>query len=232
VLKILTAPNPILTATTRKVENIDKSVYKLVKKMEKVLLAQVDPQGVGLAATQVGVGISLFIIKASKNAKTEVFINPKVIKHKAQNTKHEENSMGVRVSGTPTPLRSSSFVGASSAQTKSTGGFDPRSSDHLSERSGWKKRAQDPSKKKKKQPLEGCLSIPSIWSPVVRAEKVVIKYQDLTGSTHKRTFTGLKSVIVQHEMDHLVGVLFTQRALEQNSQLYEEKAGKLKKIDY
>jgi len=153
--------------------------------MEKVLLAQVDPQGVGLAATQVGVGISLFIMKASKNAKTEVFINPKIV------------SVGNGLKPFPTH------------KTKLTS-----------------------SKKKKKQPLEGCLSIPRIWSPVVRSEKIVIEYQDLTGSTHKKTFTGLKSVIAQHEMDHLVGVLFTQRALEQNSQLYEEKAGKLKKIEY
>jgi len=180
--------------------------------MEKVLLVQVDPQGVGLAATQVGVGISLFIIKASKNAKAEVFINPRVIEHKAQSTKHDTDGKAkipvLNDLGIPEQSEGRDPIGVKNAVSSF------------------------PKKQNKKQPLEGCLSIPRIWSPVVRAEKVVIEYQDLTGSTHKRTFTGLKSVIVQHEMDHLIGVLFTQRALEQNSQLYEEKAGKLKKIDY
>jgi peptide deformylase len=43
---------------------------------------------------------------------------------------------------------------------------------------------------------------------------------------------GLKAVIVQHEIDHLNGILFTQRAVEQSMPLYEEKDDDLKKIDF
>lgn len=76
-------------------------------------------------------------------------------------------------------------------------------------------------------PLEGCLSIPRIWSPVTRAKKVLLSYENLRGEKKEKWFKGFKAVIVQHEVDHLNGILFTQRALEQASKLYEEKDGKL-----
>lgn len=84
----------------------------------------------------------------------------------------------------------------------------------------------------KKIKLEGCLSIPKIWSPVKRAEKVLLQYQDLTGAVEQKWFRGFEAVIVQHEVDHLNGILFTQRALEQKIPLYEEKEGKLEKLEY
>ncbi len=79
--------------------------------------------------------------------------------------------------------------------------------------------------------LEGCLSIPRIWGPVTRNSKVLLEYQDLTGQMHTEWFTGFKSVIIQHEMDHLQGILFTQRVLEQKGKLYQEKDGELEKIE-
>jgi peptide deformylase len=78
--------------------------------------------------------------------------------------------------------------------------------------------------------LEGCLSIPRIWGPVTRNTKVLVEYQDLTGERHTEWFSGFKSVIIQHEMDHLQGVLFTQRVLEQKGKLYQEKNGELSAI--
>lgn len=79
--------------------------------------------------------------------------------------------------------------------------------------------------------LEGCLSIPHIWGPVTRNTKILLEYQDLTGEKHSEWFSGFTSVIIQHEMDHLQGVLFTQRVLEQKGRLYQEKDGKLEKIE-
>jgi peptide deformylase len=79
--------------------------------------------------------------------------------------------------------------------------------------------------------LEGCLSIPRIWGPVTRNTKVLVEYQDLTGEKHSEWFSGFKAVIIQHEMDHLSGVLFTQRVLEQKGRLYQEKDGELEKIE-
>lgn len=90
------------------------------------------------------------------------------------------------------------------------------------------------SKRKKKKPgtkLEGCLSIPYIWGEVKRALKVKLKYQDINGKTHIKWFSGFKAIIIQHEIDHLNGMLFTQRVIEQNNCLYKEKAGELHKIE-
>ncbi len=54
---------------------------------------------------------------------------------------------------------------------------------------------------------------------------------DLKGEIYTKKFTGYQSIIIQHEIDHLEGILFTQRALEQKSQLFEEKGEKLVKIE-
>lgn len=83
----------------------------------------------------------------------------------------------------------------------------------------------------RKKPLEGCLSIPKIWSPIKRPQKVLLQYQDLTGTLKKEWFTDFEAVIIQHEMDHLNGILFPQRALEQNTPLYEERGDKLEKVE-
>jgi len=77
--------------------------------------------------------------------------------------------------------------------------------------------------------LEGCLSIPNVWGNVQRSKQVTLRYQDEQGTVHEETFTGFMATIVQHETDHLMGILYTQRALEQKQKLYEvavDKRGK------
>lgn len=74
---------------------------------------------------------------------------------------------------------------------------------------------------KKSEHLEGCLSIPNIWGDVKRAPTVTITYQDEAGKQHKETITGFLATIIQHEYDHINGVLFTQRVLEQKNKLYQ-----------
>jgi peptide deformylase len=69
--------------------------------------------------------------------------------------------------------------------------------------------------------LEGCLSIPRVWGDVRRSRKLTITFQDETGSSHTETVTGFPAVIIQHEIDHLNGILFTHRVLEQKGKLYE-----------
>lgn len=88
-------------------------------------------------------------------------------------------------------------------------------------------RTQEQMEEDEDVPLEGCLSIPKIWSPVNRSQKILLEFTDLKNQVKQKWFTGFKAVIVQHEMDHLNGILFTQRSLEQNMKLYEEKNGKL-----
>lgn len=76
-------------------------------------------------------------------------------------------------------------------------------------------------------PLEGCLSVPKIWGEVKRFNKVIVEYQNLEGKILKKEFTDLEAITAQHEIDHLNGIIFTMRVLEQNGKLFEEKNGEL-----
>lgn len=69
--------------------------------------------------------------------------------------------------------------------------------------------------------LEGCLSIPNIWGNVTRKKEITMSWQDLDGNKFKQTFTGFPAIIIQHEVDHLNGILFTKHVMEQNEQLYK-----------
>jgi peptide deformylase len=74
--------------------------------------------------------------------------------------------------------------------------------------------------------LEGCLSVPGIWGLVKRHQVVKVRYQTPTGQIITRRFKGFLGVIVQHEYDHLQGILFTDRVLQQKGKLYELKKDK------
>lgn len=56
---------------------------------------------------------------------------------------------------------------------------------------------------------EGCLSIPGIRENVQRQEKVLVTYYDENWTFHEETFDGYAARIIQHEYDHIEGVLFT-----------------------
>ncbi len=58
---------------------------------------------------------------------------------------------------------------------------------------------------------EGCLSIPNIREDVKRKPNLHLEYQDEHFNHHDEVFTGVKGRILQHEMDHLNGILFTDR---------------------
>ncbi len=58
---------------------------------------------------------------------------------------------------------------------------------------------------------EGCLSFPEIRGNIDRPDAISVKYQDVKGIVHVMTCTGLLSRCVQHEVDHLNGVLFIDR---------------------
>ncbi len=58
---------------------------------------------------------------------------------------------------------------------------------------------------------EGCLSIPGVREDVERLPKVTIRYQDINFETHTEEYEGIKARIIQHEYDHIEGVLFTDR---------------------
>ncbi|MGC9371429.1 MAG: peptide deformylase [Paracoccaceae bacterium] len=56
---------------------------------------------------------------------------------------------------------------------------------------------------------EGCLSLPGVIVPVQRPSEVTLRWQDLDGTPHEETFTGFAAPCVQHERDHLDGILCT-----------------------
>ena len=64
----------------------------------------------------------------------------------------------------------------------------------------------------KKIDTEGCLSLPDIFGEVERYEKVTLEYLNRRGKKHRITGEGLLAVAMQHELDHLDGVLFIDRA--------------------
>jgi peptide deformylase len=55
---------------------------------------------------------------------------------------------------------------------------------------------------------EGCLSIPEIFADVTRPDRVVIEALDAAGNLYRKDATGLKARAIQHEIDHLDGILF------------------------
>lgn len=65
---------------------------------------------------------------------------------------------------------------------------------------------------KKKNDIEGCLSVRGYYGEVLRPEKVVIEYYDKNGAKHRRGASGLFARVLQHEMDHLRGILFIDKA--------------------
>jgi peptide deformylase len=166
---IVTAPSEVLSQKAKPVTKIDE---KLIDEMKQILLLAKDPEGVGLAAPQIGKPLSIFIIKPTLKSPIKVFINPKII---------EETD-------------------------KSPAKSDPTEAG---------KKPSHPSR------LEGCLSLPNIWGDVRRKPLLTLSFLDEKGKSHTQIFKGFIAIIIQHEIDHLNGVLFTKRVLEQNGQLYK-----------
>jgi len=63
---------------------------------------------------------------------------------------------------------------------------------------------------------EGCLSIPGIYGQIWRADEVVVKAQDPHGKEFRLRARGLLARVIQHEVDHLDGILFVDRVAEED----------------
>jgi peptide deformylase len=172
MLKIVQAPNPTLITPAKRVEKFDKNLHTLLDEMKQALIGAKDPEGVGLAAPQVGKSLQIFLVKPSEKAPIQVFINP---------------------------------ILTTTGKLPETSNTDDETEDVK---------------------LEGCLSLKDIWGIVTRYEKVHMQYQDEKGKTHSREFAGFLATIMQHEYDHIQGVLFPKRVLEQNNKLYKSRKDK------
>lgn len=162
-MEVIKAPDPKLRVKTRPVKKINQGLIQTLKDMIRLTRTFKDPEGVGLASTQVGLEESFFVAKNGQ--KFISVVNPKIL---------------------------------------STG-------------------------KRTKKYFEGCLSVPNMWGEVKRAISIKVSYQDSKGKTITLPLKGIPAWIFQHEIDHLNGILFSDRVLEQKGKFYKytgkDKAG-------
>lgn len=76
---------------------------------------------------------------------------------------------------------------------------------------------------------EGCLSFPGINADVARPEKISVSYQDMDGVAHTLECDGLLARCIQHEVDHLNGVLFIDRMEKETYAEIKKEVQSLKK---
>lgn len=76
---------------------------------------------------------------------------------------------------------------------------------------------------------EGCLSIPQIRADVERPEKIHLRFLDEKFVEHDRVFEGIDARVIQHEYDHIEGILFTERIKPIKRRLVRRKLENLRK---
>jgi peptide deformylase len=76
---------------------------------------------------------------------------------------------------------------------------------------------------------EGCLSVPEIYADVERPKACRVRWQDLDGNVHEEEMEGLLATCIQHEMDHLEGVLFIDHLSRLKRAMALKKLEKLRK---
>jgi peptide deformylase len=83
---------------------------------------------------------------------------------------------------------------------------------------------------------EGCLSIPNVREYVFRKPKIKIEYQDEDFNTHVEEYQGLIARVIQHEYDHIEGILFTDKVSSLKKRLLKGKLNNISKgktsVDY
>lgn len=155
-MQVVLAPDNRLRVKTKPIKKITPKLLQTFKEMVKLTKTFDDPEGVGLASTQIGEDGQYFVA-IQDNGTFKTYINPKIIKYS----------------------------------------------------------------QRKKVYFEGCLSIPSTWGETERSFWVDVSYQDQTFKQINERLTGLQAWIFQHEVDHLNGILFIDRVLEQKGKLYK-----------
>lgn len=76
---------------------------------------------------------------------------------------------------------------------------------------------------------EGCLSVPEIYAEVERPARIRAQWQDLDGKHHDQVIEGMLATVLQHEMDHLEGILFIDRLSRLKRQMALKKLEKMRK---
>ena len=78
---------------------------------------------------------------------------------------------------------------------------------------------------------EGCLSIPDVNGDVDRPEEITMTYQDEQFQTHTETFDGMTARVIQHEYDHIDGILFTEYLSPLKKRMLKRRLEKIRKGD-
>lgn len=76
---------------------------------------------------------------------------------------------------------------------------------------------------------EGCLSIPDIREDVKRKPEITIQYMDENFVSHTETYDGLLARVIQHEYDHIEGILFTDKLSSLKKRLLKSRLDKISK---
>jgi peptide deformylase len=142
VLAVRLYGDPVLRQRAAPVSEVTPEIASWLDDMVETMHTEV---GIGLAATQVGIGLRMLVVDEGRGA-GRAYLNPVVVEQGGEQ------------------------VGE-----------------------------------------EGCLSLPGIFADVRRAEWVVVEAMDRAGASFRRRASGLLARVLQHEMDHLDGVLFIDR---------------------
>jgi len=78
---------------------------------------------------------------------------------------------------------------------------------------------------------EGCLSVIEFRGEIQRAEKIIVEYQDVTGNLQKMEAEEMMSICLQHEIDHLNGVLFIDHLPLLKQKMVKKRLTKLAKAE-
>ena len=171
ILPIVSFGNSILRCKCSPVQE-NQPIEDILKNMYETMY---NAQGVGLAAPQVGLDLSIFIIDTTTFCDDEnnliplkkEFINPEIIDYSGKDESFNE----------------------------------------------------------------GCLSIPGLREDVIRKDQIKIRYFDKNFNEHTEKYEGINSRVIQHEYDHLMGVLFTDRVSTLKKKLLKSKLNKIKNGD-
>jgi peptide deformylase len=77
---------------------------------------------------------------------------------------------------------------------------------------------------------EGCLSVPEIYADVERPAEVRLRWQDIDGAVHEEAMSGMMATCIQHEMDHLEGILFIDHLSRLKRNMALKKLEKMRKV--
>ena len=171
ILPIVSFGNSILRCKCSPVQE-NQPIEDILKNMYETMY---NAQGVGLAAPQVGLDLSIFIIDTTPFCDDEnnliplkkEFINPEIIDYSGKDESFNE----------------------------------------------------------------GCLSIPGLREDVIRKDQIKIRYFDKNFNEYTEKYEGINSRVIQHEYDHLMGVLFTDRVSTLKKKLLKSKLNKIKNGD-